>query len=80
MIVKVTQEHIDAGTRQSGSGCPVALALVDAGFQSPYVDSETITWAGNEVSLDTQAYDFIWAFDDLFHVEPFEFFIEVETP
>lgn len=33
MLISVTQEHIDRGQKSHGDQCPVALALVDAGFQ-----------------------------------------------
>lgn len=42
--VRVTAKHVKNGTRCNSGKCPVALALLDAGFQRVYVGS------GNSIS------------------------------
>lgn len=32
-IIKVTQDHINQGTPESCTCCPIAMALADAGFE-----------------------------------------------
>lgn len=87
--IEVTQNHIEAGARRSCDRCPIALALLDAGFPSPYVSSK---WARlnhdygqpeqqgkrQQVSLPEIAQQFVRFFDSPHHsVEPFSFTIKV---
>lgn len=83
MRVNVTQEHIDKGARMSCDGCPIALALKEAGLPDVEVfanrvsrnafTSDLETW-----ELPTNARAFIQSFDNYRIVEPFHFDIEVQ--
>jgi hypothetical protein len=44
-LVKVTQDHINAGIRGDGNRCAVALALQDMGFHSPLVQGSRSIYA-----------------------------------
>lgn len=37
MIIKVQKKHILRGIQEESNACPVALALIDAGFKCPDV-------------------------------------------
>jgi len=81
MIIKVTQENIDAGYRDSCSSCPVALALhrvfnKDTAFEQ----WETIRVGSDYARIGDCVYilpkiaeEFITAFDARLPVEPIEF-------
>ena len=80
MIIKVTQEHIDKGKANSACECPIALAMISAGFIGVLVDGVHIyvgLWLmGGKVSKShtpTSARMFIHKFDLRESVEPFEF-------
>jgi hypothetical protein len=90
MRVEVSQQHIDAGNRAQGSrlsrecNCPIANALIDAGFDNPKVSYGSFTAgrvAGNVVlrrryRLPAAAITFIENYDDARHVEPFAFDVD----
>lgn len=75
MKIKVTQEHIDRGTKKACSTCPVALALREATGMECEV-STTIAFLPNNdngIPLPIDAKDFIRRFDAGTLVQPFEF-------
>jgi hypothetical protein len=80
VTVTVTQEHIDAGERESCSSCPVALAFAAA---IPEAIDSAVTWRYASVwfgsrgvvnyKLPPSATGFIGAFDSEEPVAPFTF-------
>ena len=46
MIVDVTQEHIDQGSPEEGTDCPVALALRE-------MPNVKYAWVGDDVEVKT---------------------------
>jgi len=82
--VSVTQRHINNGKRNHPTCCPVALALLDAGFVEPHVygaciqirkskhdDHLTELYLSNDLSV------FVKAFDVGSPTDPFEFDISL---
>ena len=89
MRIQVTQEHIDRGreaipNRAPCYVCPVAQALIDAGYQEVSVGQfEAYWWMPDEgrtaiAYLPEVASDWISAFDDGLHVEPFSIDLDVD--
>ena len=82
--VSVTARHIATGIREDCEGCPVALAVIDALPDIPYVivSPEAITVgpidAETRITPPAKVQDFIWAFDGGGLVEPFTF--ELDYP
>ena len=82
MKISVTQKHIDAGVRGSCSQDPVALALREAGFHTPWVSSSGIRSYDStrkkvqDFELPDDVLQFMRDFDNLVPVEPFEFELE----
>lgn len=78
MVINVTQEHIDRGTKKECSKCPVALALKDAGFPNAFVGVFSI-WPFEMTRLDVsnEVEEFIAAFDCGSIVKPFSFNLEL---
>ena len=88
--IEVTQDHIDAGNRAQACrlsrecNCPIANALIDAGFDKPRVSYGSFTAgrvAGNvalrrRYRLPAVAIPFIEDYDDARHVEPFAFDVD----
>lgn len=78
MIIRVTQEHIDRGIQRDCSECPVALALLDAGFRDPKANASTLR-NGKKFICRTpdKVYDFMSHFDSVYYGDdnptPFEF-------
>ena len=81
LTIEVTQDHIDAGTKQSSGNCPVALALLDVSY-NPHVYSNgsmelrsslTGTHLFPKSKLVRQ---FIYQFDSGQPVNPFKFRIQ----
>jgi len=76
MRIKVTQQDIDAGTRRSCLGCPIALAL---GRMVPGVSvgQGQIIWVADgeyhERDTPSAVRRFISSFDDGYPVEPVVF-------
>lgn len=80
MYVQVMQRHIDRGIPQNEKMCPIALALQEAGFESPVVGGSRVKFkllGGHQVSLDlpAEAVHFITDFDARRPVDEFEFVI-----
>lgn len=82
--VKVLKKHIKAGKRFCSGKCPVALALLDAGFQRVSVESYTIaatTRRGKQTTVVAKtppsASSFIHSFYTKRAVEPFTFELTV---
>jgi hypothetical protein len=78
IIIKVTQEHIDKGERESPWCCPVALACQDAGLIEATVDSIGIAWSASEDYLDMRPLpnhvaDKVHNYDKTGIMFPFEF-------
>tara|TARA_R100001244_G_scaffold25113_4_gene25654 strand:- start:100584 stop:100868 length:285 start_codon:yes stop_codon:yes gene_type:complete len=76
--VKITQEHIDDGYAGSCVRCPIALCLIEMGFNNVYVSDKVIKIdnEGGESILHKvpRAADlFIYDFDHCNEVEPFVF-------
>ncbi len=80
-LVKITQEYINKGTRNSPKYCPIGLALneiegLDFGVTTAYIrasDEETKYCVIPDVAVD-----FIYNFDRKLPVEPFEFILDTE--
>lgn len=78
MKISVTAEHIKKGKRQHCSLCPIALAMIDAGIEDPYVHTNVVLTGIDYESrgyftLSPAAKRFISRFDCGRAVEPFEF-------
>lgn len=78
MIINVTQYHIDRGCRESCRGCPIALALSDAGVSDPHVEGDQAGAMRADglhdwFRLPSRVRRFIQAFDAGSAVEPFSF-------
>ena len=80
--VRVTQEHINGGTRNDCGCCPVALALIDMLYECVRVDATHI-----EIRIGTSVRGFLTPlevaifvrkYDGGEEVEPFEFELELE--
>lgn len=69
--------HIREGRIDNYRRCPIALALLDAGFENPWVEADfaTCTLGGLELTTDLpqRAQDFIQRFDSGLRVRPFWF-------
>lgn len=88
MLIKLTQEHIDRGTRGDCLDCPLALAAKEAGIKTPWV-TETYITSDNASAPDDKMYlpkiatDFIRNFDgevegaDASKCVPFEFELDL---
>jgi hypothetical protein len=80
--IRVTQDDIDAGVRYNCTFCPVAIALMRAGYDDPEVHSTGhFTFLDGSTSklylmADEVIQPFIEAFDDGDFVAPFSFTIE----
>jgi hypothetical protein len=80
----VTQEDIDRGVREDCGKCPVAIAASRVFTDIRWISvTDTIEFgeqpAGVQVwSLPPEASQFIDAFDNKRHVEPFEFVTEYQ--
>lgn len=85
MIIKVSQEDIDKGTRCTISLCPIALAFKRHGFTEIFVDHIRYSLVSTKGILYSyyhripEVVEFIYAFDDgdLERAKPFEFEIPV---
>lgn len=82
LTIRVTQEHIDKGHRNSCGKCPVALAMKDAGLGDPQVGVHGFQYLHSDGFWTTgilpeYVRDFIRHFDGAYSVSPFEFDVEV---
>ena len=73
MKIQVTQECIDKGVRGEPAGCPIALALMWAGFPYPRVGARMISTGVNLLHQNNKIYEFRRNFDLGRGVSPFEF-------
>ena len=81
MIIKVTQEHIDAGTRKSCFHCPIALAVKEATCMDPAVRPYGVRFYAYPkyiIELPNSAIRFIENFDNHVPVKPFEFNLDFD--
>ena len=72
--INVTQKHIDKG-ESSATSCPIALALLDAGYDRPWVICNSISFRNKQkeyvyISPTKKTNDFIDRFDDGLIVKP----------
>src|SRR6185312_5049081 len=93
MKIEVTQTHIEEGRRRSrfyggpdfpSEACPIALALRDAGFESPRVTmtqiiTDSLGWSG-AIPIPEEAATFVHLFDTERPVKPFTFDLPVSEP
>jgi hypothetical protein len=79
--IKVTQEDIDCGKRDSIYACPVALAAERLGFRATVglwsIDLNVSDWMWWRYKLPPDVRNFINAFDHSEPVAPFEFELNV---
>lgn len=81
--VQVTQEHINAGCRNDGGNCPVALAFLatfpEFELYHVYERSVVVEYGGWQKSFDLpeEACEFIKNFDAQKDVDPFTFDLTV---
>lgn len=77
--VKVEFRHIAAGKRNDMGGCPIALALHEAGFVSAEVDCHVIVfYSGSMVIKDSPISAAILRYDKFGVMSPFEFDVVLE--
>lgn len=87
--IKVTQEHISRGVRGRCHSCPIALAVREHGYQTPFVGVRNIYPYGVDMCgnfnlpfkiahMPQTAVDFARNFDYGRQVEPFEFEVEIK--
>ena len=88
--ISVTQDHIENGFYGLCDGCPVALALKEAGYHKPYVSAKVLAFGYTRatgldsipkeklIPLPRSAQKFIRNFDAESKVEPFNFFLELK--
>ena len=48
MLIEVTRDHIERGEPDCRAACPVALALVDAGYAEADVDPHDICYVNDD--------------------------------
>lgn len=80
--IHITQDNIDHGLRGSSTQDPVALALRDLGFISPFVGINEIRVSGGPKGyrrspLPYAVHDFISSFDQGEKVAPMSFEVEL---
>jgi len=73
MLIVVTEKHIREGTRRSPSRCPVALALLDAGFGLVWVGSTYIMVDGRVALSPHYVSYFVELYDNNFDCAGFTF-------
>jgi len=77
-LIKVTQDHINRGELCCSGHCPVALALMSAGFTWVSVGLSNMMFTTKSgakkcVEPPEKVRNFIILFDQSYHVLPFEF-------
>lgn len=79
MLIKVTQDHIDQGTRKSALSCPVALAVMEACKANLAQVTRYGIGVGyrRAVHAPASVSSFVLDFDKGHPVVPFEFELEV---
>ena len=83
MTIYVTEQDIASGCAGSPTSCPIALAALRSGVQSPLVNADLIIWQdGNGTvhhqKLTKEQFDFVFDFDSGIEVNPFAFTLENE--
>lgn len=77
MYIKVTADHIARGCRRMPSGCPIALAAIDAGMKQPFVTMAIVDrFDWKRYSLPWEAARQLLNFDAGGEMVPFEFEVE----
>ena len=79
--ITVRRKHIRKGDPQDDGSCPIALALIDKGYCSPSVGSETTFYTDGDKrytsNLPRSARRFVSSFDAGRKVKPFSFFLNI---
>lgn len=78
--IQVTSKHIELGRRGECDRCPIALALIDAGFDKPMVTDEFVRASGRYYALERKIFHWIHDYDDDKKVAPIEVKLEREFP
>lgn len=79
--ITVTAEHVRYGHAKDVCGCPIALAMIAAGFREPMVASRVV-WAHDpegwpvKADLPQEVRDAMRGFDERRRMEPFSFVLE----
>ena len=85
VTVKVLDRHIQKGKPNKCAECPIALALVDAGFDRPWVDHSLVHYFAKPDGVREELYHFwlpgdavgfVEDFDEGKPVKPFEFIVD----
>lgn len=85
-IIKVTERHIINGERNCPRGCPIALALIDAGYRCVAVNENSIEFGTDfdyfqvrllQLEKGLDILDFIYDFDRGKNVSPILFELPV---
>jgi len=63
MIVNITAEHLEEGVQGCGQQCPIALALMEQGFENVDVNPHSITTNRGSFPPTLKAKQFMRAFD-----------------
>lgn len=79
--IEVTQDDINNGDRDDTQSCPIALALLKAGFTEPRVDGCDICYTEGDkvksVMSPSVVRDFVKSFDRGLPVKPFSFELDL---
>lgn len=80
MKIKVTEKHIKSGARGKMTYCPIALALSESGWRTPYVlPTEARKGKYGKIhQLPRSAQRFISRFDSSKPVKPFNFVLDTD--
>lgn len=76
--IPICQGYIEAGLHENAECCPIALALMDRGYNRVFVDHDEIlavapdTCAELTYRVDDQLHNWIAEFDSYLSVQPFE--------
>ncbi len=80
MLIQVTTDHIDKGRRFRPECCPIALAIIDAGFEDVRACSGYTLIGESRILLPEEANTFMLHFDCNIPIEPFEFEFNARLP
>jgi hypothetical protein len=85
MHIKVTQEHIDKGSKGQSDCCPIALALKDIGCKRPFVTYSRVSWIFHNSHTKycvapESIFNFVSDFDGGYQVSPTTFEINSLIP
>ncbi len=80
MKIKVTADDITRGQRYQVGSCPIALAIIDAGFENVLACSGYARIQNSRIPLPEEANTFMLLFDANLPVQPFEFEFNARLP